>query len=41
MDPRVYMHELFDFIINPVKYKHETYQVFIHPFLKMNAKCNL
>jgi len=31
MHPRVYMHELFDFIINPLQYKHETYQVFIHP----------
>jgi len=36
------MHEHFDLIINPFKYKCETSQIFMHPFQKiaMNAKCN-
>jgi hypothetical protein len=36
------MHEHFDLIINPFKYKCETCQIFIHPFQKivMSAKCN-
>jgi hypothetical protein len=36
------MHEHFDLIINPFKYKCEICQVFIYPFQKIvvNAKCN-
>jgi len=36
------MHEHFDLITNPFKYKCETFQIFIHPFQKivMSAKCN-
>ncbi len=30
-----YMHEHFDIIINPFKYKCETCQIFIHPFQKI------
>jgi hypothetical protein len=39
----VCMHEHFDLITNPFKYKCEIYQIFIHPFqeIMMNAKCNL
>jgi hypothetical protein len=39
---RLCMHEHFDIIINPFKYKYETSQIFIHPFKKivLNAKCN-
>jgi hypothetical protein len=34
------MHEHFDLIINPFKYKFEISQIFIHPFQKIvvNAK---
>jgi hypothetical protein len=32
---RFCMHEHFDLIRNPFKYKHETSQVFIHPFQKL------
>jgi hypothetical protein len=36
------MHEHFDLITNPFKYKFEISQIFIHPFQKIgvNAKCN-
>ncbi len=39
---RLCMHEHFDLITNPFKYKCETYQVVIHPFQKiiMSVKCN-
>jgi hypothetical protein len=42
MHPTLCMHEHFDLIINPFKYKCETSQIFIHPFkfFMMNAKCN-
>ncbi len=42
MHPKLYMHEHFELITNPFKYKCETLQVFIHPFQKImvNAKCN-
>jgi hypothetical protein len=32
MHLRVYMHEPFYLIINPLKYKCETHHVFIHPY---------
>jgi hypothetical protein len=34
------MHEHFNLIANPFKYKCETFQIFIHPFQKIvvNAK---
>jgi len=40
MHPKLCMHEQFDLIINPLKYKCKTCQVFIHPFQKivMSAK---
>jgi hypothetical protein len=34
MHLRLCMHEHFDLIINPFKYKCETSQFFIHPFKK-------
>ncbi len=39
---KIYMHEHFDLITNPFKYKCEISQVFIHLFQKIavNAKCN-
>jgi hypothetical protein len=42
MHSRLCMHEHFDLIINPFKYKCEISQVFIHPFQKIvvSAKCN-
>jgi hypothetical protein len=42
MHPKLYMHEHFDPITNPFKYKCEASQIFIHPFQKIvvNAKCN-
>jgi hypothetical protein len=42
MHIRVCMHEHLDLIINPLKHKWETYQVFIHPSqeIMMSAKCN-
>jgi hypothetical protein len=40
MHPRIYMYELLDLIINPLKYKCENYQIFIHPSSEMNAKCD-
>jgi len=42
MHPRFCMHEHFDPIISPFKYKCETFQIFIHPFqkLRVSAKCN-
>ncbi len=41
MHPRFCMHERFDLIINPFKYKCETSQMFIHPFQKIvvSTKC--
>jgi hypothetical protein len=40
--PRLCMHEHFDLIINPFKYKCETCQGFMYPFQKImvSAKCN-
>jgi hypothetical protein len=35
MHPKLCMHEHFDLIINPFKYKYETSQVFIHPLIKL------
>jgi hypothetical protein len=42
MHPKFCMHEHFDLITNPFKYKCETCQVFIHLFQKivMSAKYN-
>jgi len=42
MHHRLCMHEHFDLITNPFKYKCQTSQVFIHPFQKieLNAKYN-
>jgi hypothetical protein len=42
MHPKFCMHEHFDLITNPFKYKCETSQIFIHSFKKivMNVKCN-
>ncbi len=42
MHPRLCMHEYFDLIINPFKYKCKTYQICIHPFKKLvvSAKHN-
>jgi hypothetical protein len=42
MHPKLCMHENFDLIINPFKYKYETSQIFINPLKKIvvNAKCN-
>jgi hypothetical protein len=41
MHHRLCMHEHFDLISNPFKYKCETFQIFIHPFQKivMSVKC--
>ncbi len=41
MQPRVCMHEHFDLITNPFKYKCETYNIFIHPFQKNCDECNM
>jgi len=40
MHPKLFMHEHFDLITNPFKYKCENFQIFIHQFQKivMNAK---
>jgi hypothetical protein len=35
MHPRLCMHEHFDLITNPFKYKCKTSQVFRHPFQKL------
>jgi hypothetical protein len=42
MYSRLCMHEHFDVITNPYKYKYKTCQIFIHPFQKImaSAKCN-
>ncbi len=42
MHPRLYMHEHFDLMTNPFKYKRETSQNFKHSIKKImvNAKCN-
>jgi hypothetical protein len=42
MHPRLCMHEHFDLITNPFKYKCQILQDFIHPFQKieLNAKYN-
>jgi hypothetical protein len=42
MHSRLCMHEHFDLIIDPFKYKCENFQVFIHPLKKiiMITKCN-
>jgi hypothetical protein len=42
MHPRLCMHEYFDLITNPSKYKCDSSQIFIHQFQKIavNAKCN-
>jgi hypothetical protein len=41
MHPKLCMHEHFDLIINPFKYKYETSQIFIHLLknIVVNAKC--
>jgi len=41
MHPRVCMHEHFDLITNPFKYKCETCNVFIHPFQKNCDECKM
>jgi hypothetical protein len=40
MYSRLCMHEHFDLIINPFKYKYETCQSFIHPFQNIMANAN-
>jgi len=35
MHVKICMHEHFDLITNPFKYKCETSQIFIHPFQKI------
>jgi hypothetical protein len=42
MHPKLCMHEHFDLITNPFKYKCGSSQVFMHPFQKImvSAKCN-
>jgi hypothetical protein len=42
MHPRLCMHEHFDLITNPFKYKCEISQILEHAFQKImvNAKCN-
>jgi hypothetical protein len=42
MHPKLYMHEHFDLITNPLKYKCENSQIFIHLFQKIvvGAKCS-
>jgi len=41
MHPKLCMHQHFDLIINPFKYKYETSQIFIHLLknIVVNAKC--
>jgi len=42
MHPKFCMHEHFDTITNPFKYKCEIFQIFIFPFKKIqvHVKCN-
>jgi hypothetical protein len=41
MHPKLCMHEQFELITNPFKYKCETYQIFICPFLKNHDECKM
>jgi hypothetical protein len=41
MHPKLCMHEHFDIITNPFKYKCETSQICIHPFKENYGGCKM